>query len=342
MGEAMRLSLLTKPSVRWVGMTCLVIMLALALVVARAVSAPILTQHEHQMVIQVPRGATFKSLIRELEWLGLLRGSVYWRIFGRVSNPIIQAGEYQIKPGDSMRAVLDRMRRGDQIQYPMTIVEGWTLGELRQALSDNPRLSHETRSWSDNRLIAELGCRDCFAEGRFLPETYLHVRGDSDFSVLERAYQAMSDVLSEAWGMRRDTLPLNGQDDLLILASLIEKETAVPSERETIAGVFVRRLEADMRLQTDPTVIYGMGPRFNGNLTRADLRADHPWNTYTRRGLPPTPIALPGQAAIQAAANPADGTALYFVARGDGSHVFSDTLSEHNQAVNKYIRGREQ
>ena len=339
--SSISLFFLTKSSVRWGGMAVLMTLLALMLLVGRAVSVPILEYPEHRMVVQVPRGATFKSLIRELEWLGLLRTSLSWRIFGRLSNPVIQAGEYRIDRGDSMLAVLDKMKRGEQIQYPMTVVEGWTLAELRRALRDNPRLSQGTRSWSDDRLITELGCPDCFAEGRFLPETYLHVRGDSDFSILERAYAAMSDVLSNAWHNRRGALPLTGPDELLILASLIEKETALPSERDAIAGVFVRRLEADMRLQTDPTVIYGIGARFDGNLTRADLRNDHPWNTYTRKGLPSTPIALPGRASIQAGANPADGTALYFVAKGDGSHVFSDTLSEHNQAVNKYIRGRE-
>jgi UPF0755 protein len=185
-----------------------------------------------------------------------------------------------------------------------------------------------------------VGCPECAAEGRFLPETYFFVRGSSDLALLQRAHDALQEALSAAWSDRAEDLPLDSPYELLIMASLIERETGQAGERSRIAGVFVRRLEKGMRLQTDPTVMYGLGDDFQGRLRRVHLRTDHPWNTYTRHGLPLTPIALPGRASLEAAARPADGTALYFVSRGDGSHQFSDTLSEHNAAVDRYIRGR--
>jgi UPF0755 protein len=188
--------------------------------------------------------------------------------------------------------------------------------------------------------MARFGCTDCPAEGRFLPETYFFLRASSDLALLERAYLAMEDALAEAWAQRAEDLPIDSPDELLILASLIERETGAPFERPEVAGVFKRRLQRGMRLQTDPTVVYGLDDSFDGRIRRVHLRTDHPWNTYTRHGLPPTPIALPGRASLQAAANPAAGTALYFVSKGDGSHQFSDTLAEHNAAVDRYIRGR--
>jgi UPF0755 protein len=186
--------------------------------------------------------------------------------------------------------------------------------------------------------MARLGCAECFAEGRFLPETYQFVRGDSDLDLLKRAYAAMRGALADAWTDRREGLPLESPEELLVLASLVEMETMAAAERARVAGVFVRRLQRGMRLQTDPTVVYPLED-FDGRIRRVHLRTDHPWNTYTRGGLPPTPIALPGEASLHAAANPADGEALYFVSRGDGTHHFSRTLEEHNRAVARYILG---
>jgi len=282
----------------------------------------------------------FQSLIRELQWLGMARPSLVWRAYGRLYQPSIQAGEYRIEPGESMADLLAKLSAGEVVLHPFTIVEGWTLADLRTALSNDPRLMTVTGNWSEDELMNELGCEQCWAEGRFLPETYLFERGESDFDVLLRSYNAMDMALSKAWSERNENLPLDNSNELLILASLIERETAVPTERDTIAGVFVRRLTLGMRLQTDPTVIYGLGPTYNGRLTRLDLRTDHPWNTYTRHGLPATPIALPSMASLEAASQPEEGDVLYFVARGDGSHKFSKTLEEHNAAVNRYIRGR--
>jgi UPF0755 protein len=212
--------------------------------------------------------------------------------------------------------------------------------ELRSELTADPRLRLVAADLADEALMARLGCEGCEPEGRFLPETYFFERGSSDLELLERAHVAMNEALAEAWAGRRDDLPLDEPYELLVLASLIERETGQPEERARIAGVFVRRLERGMRLQTDPTVVYGLGDDFTGRLRRVHLRTDHPWNTYTRHGLPVTPIALPGRAALEAAADPAEGSALYFVARGDGSHYFSDTLAEHNAAVDRFIRGR--
>jgi UPF0755 protein len=285
-------------------------------------------------------GTSFQGMVRQLERLGLTRFDWRWRLTGRVDAPILQAGEYRIEPGTSVAQMLEAIEAGRVRKHRFTIVEGWTVSEMRAELTTDPRLRKAVADLDDERLMQRLGCEGCEAEGRFLPETYFFVRGSSDFELLERAYSAMTVALEEAWAQREQGLPLDDAYELLILASLIERETGRPEERSRIAGVFVRRLEQGMRLQTDPTVMYGLGEDFDGRLRRVHLRTDHPWNTYTRHGLPPTPIALPGRAALEAAAKPADGSALYFVSRGDGSHYFSDTLAEHNAAVDRFIRGR--
>ena len=308
--------------------------------VYRMSSAPLMPNGSESGVLQIRSGMHFQSLVRELQWLGMVRPSFFWRAYGRLYQPTIQAGEYRIEPGESMADLLAKLSAGEVVLHPITIVEGWTLAELRAVLADDPRLISITTDWSDEELMVELGCAPCWAEGRFLPETYLVERGEHDLDLLRRAHESMNDALLEAWSTRDQDLPLKNPNELLILASLIERETALASERGTIAGVFVRRLKLGMRLQTDPTVIYGLGPTYNGRLTRQKLRTDHPWNTYTRHGLPATPIALPGMASLEAASQPEEGDVLYFVARGDGSHQFSKTLEEHNAAVNRYIRGR--
>lgn len=267
------------------GFGVLVILVVLVLLgmgrgyVHRMSSTPLMPMGSESVVFQIRSGMHFQSLIRELQWLGLARPSFAWRVYGRLHQPTLQAGEYLIEPGESMAGLLAKLSAGAVVLHPITIVEGWTLADLRAVLANDPRLTARTRDWSDNQLMTELGCEPCWAEGRFLPETYLFERGESDLDVLRRAYEAMEAALSKAWSSRDDNLPLESADELLILASLIERETALPSERATIAGVFARRLTRGMRLQTDPTVIYGLGPTYNGRLTRQNLRTDHPWNT---------------------------------------------------------------
>ncbi|NBB93288.1 MAG: endolytic transglycosylase MltG [Gammaproteobacteria bacterium] len=285
-------------------------------------------------------GSSFHGMVRQFERLGLTRLDWRWRLLGRLHSPVLQAGEYRIAPGTSVAELVEQIVAGRVRKHRFTIVEGWTLRELRAALTADPRLRKVAADFSEDRLMDQLDCAGCQAEGRFLPETYFFVRGSSDLALLERAHAAMSEALEAAWAGRDPDLPLDDAYELLVLASLIERETGQATERARIAGVFVRRLQSGMRLQTDPTVMYGLGEDFDGRLRRVHLRTDHPWNTYTRHGLPPTPIALPGRASLEAAARPAAGTALYFVSRGDGSHAFSDTLAEHNDAVDRYIRGR--
>jgi len=285
-------------------------------------------------------GTSYRGMVRQLEVLGLTRFDWRWHLLGRIDSPVLQAGEYRIEPGLSVSQLIDRIVAGRVRKHRFTIVEGWTVRHLRSELTADPRLRKIAADLSDARLMQRLGCDGCRAEGRFLPETYFFVRGSSDLDLLERSYSAMVGALEQAWESRDEGLPLDEAYELLVLASLIERETGRAGERARIAGVFVRRLEQGMRLQTDPTVMYGLDDNFDGRLRRVHLRTDHPWNTYTRHGLPPTPIALPGRASLQAAARPAEGTALYFVSRGDGSHQFSDTLAEHNAAVDRYIRGR--
>lgn len=286
-------------------------------------------------------GDTLASLVGRLDQLGLARPGWHWRLLGRLERPVIKAGEYRLFAGESPSALMARLDRGDVVRHSFTIVEGWALARLRNELDDDSRMLSEASGLAPELLMARLGCGECFAEGWFLPETYQFVRGDSDLDLLARAHRAMREALAAAWEGRASNLPIKSPEELLVLASLVELEAVVAEERAQVAGVFVRRLDRGMRLQTDPTVIYGIRGEFDGRIRRVHLRGDHPWNTYTRHGLPPTPIALPGTASLAAAANPADGSALYFVARGDGTHQFSATLAEHNRAVARYILGRE-
>ena len=295
---------------------------------------------DSELVLWVAEGTTWRGLVRQLEWLGLARAGWHWRLLGRWRQPSLRVGEFQLAADLSPADLIDRLESGRVREHRLTIVEGWTAERLRRELAADPRLRQRTRGLETPQLMARLGCPDCAAEGRFLPETYFFTRPVDDLEVLQRAYDAMNRTLQEVWAGRADDVPLDSPQELLVLASVVERETGRAAERGRVAGVFARRLRLGMRLQTDPTVIYGLGDDFDGRLRRVHLRTDHPWNTYTRHGLPPTPIALPGRAALEAAARPAAGTALYFVARGDGSHQFSDTLEQHNAAVNRYIRGR--
>jgi UPF0755 protein len=263
---------------------------------------------------------------------------LWFRVSGR--SHLIRAGHYEFERGITPRQLLDRMVKGESQFEIVRVVEGWTFAQMRAALASAPALKPTTQAMTDAQIMGALGAPDMPAEGRFFPDTYHYARGATDLSVLRAAQQTMQRKLEVAWAERANDLPLASIDEALILASIVEKETGLEADRVKVAAVFANRLRIGMPLQTDPTVIYGMGAAFDGNLRKRDLVADTPYNTYTRKGLPPTPIALPGAASLRAAVQPASSKALYFVARGDGSSVFSDNLADHNRAVNQYQRGR--
>ena len=291
----------------------------------------------------VERGDSFVTVLGKLYEAGVPGGQeLEWQLLSRQLGAAgrLQVGEYALEPGLTPRTLLQRMRDGKVVSHRFTIVEGWNIRELRAALARATRLQQEVADLDDAALMQALGAPGQHPEGRFLPETYHYTRGDSDLDVLRRAHRAMAEALDEAWNARAQGLPLKDEHEALVLASIVEKETGIASERPQIAGVFVRRLQAGMLLQTDPSVIYGMGERYRGNIRRNDLTTDTPYNTYTRAGLPPTPIAMPGVDALKAATQPAQGDALYFVAVGDGSgrHVFTRNLAEHQAAVRRYLQ----
>jgi UPF0755 protein len=293
--------------------------------------------------IDVGRGNSFKSIVGELRQRKLSAAHpLYWRLLAEQMHVAgrLHAGEYALEPGITPRQLLANMSTGKVLQRNFTIVDGWTFAELRQALAKAEKLRHDSTALDNAAIMQKIGAGGEAAEGRFLPETYAYVKGDSDLDILKRAHVAMTKTLAELWEGRAPDLPLTTPYEALILASIVEKETGLPAERAQIAGVFVRRLQDRMLLQTDPSVIYGMGANYAGNIRKSDLTTDTPYNTYTRSGLPPTPIALPGKPALQAALHPAAGDALYFVARGDGGHVFASSLEEHNRNVDCYQRKR--
>ena len=253
----------------------------------------------------------------------------------------IRAGSYEVHQGATPRELLAKMVRGDEVLEAAKIIDGWSFRQVRAALAKAPSLKALTATMSDADIMSQLGApAGQLPEGRFFPDTYAYSRGVSDLTVLKRAYKAMQKKLDAAWADREPGLPLRNADDALTLASLIEKETGTAADRNLVAAVFVNRLKLGMPLQTDPTVIYGLGENYDGSLHKRDLQTDTEFNTYTRPGLPPTPIAMPGLASLQAALHPARTRALYFVARGDGSSEFSEDLAAHNRAVNKYVRGK--
>ena len=297
-----------------------------------------LGQAEHYFIIEP--GASVGTIAASLKEQGVIESSRMFRWMVRLSGEAqrIQAGEYLLTEGMTPAQLLQNMVQGRVRQYAITLVEGRTFREVMQQLNVDPNLKHTLDGLTDAEVMARLGYPDEHPEGRFLPETYNFPRGLSDVEFLRRAYNALVTVLENEWQQRDVGLPFKTPYEALILASIVEKETGQESERPQIAGVFIRRLEKGMRLQTDPTVIYGMGADFDGNLRRKDLKQDGPYNSYTRRGLPPTPIAMPGVDAIRAVMHPDDGNSLYFVAKGDGSHYFSATIEEHNNAVIKYQR----
>jgi UPF0755 protein len=262
----------------------------------------------------------------------------WFRVSGQ--GRAIKAGSYELERGITPRRLLDKLARGEESLRALTVVEGWNFRQMRAALAKADQLKPDTTTLTDEALMKLLGREGQHPEGRFFPDTYTYSKGSSDVAVLKRALRAMDKRLAAAWAQRSPQSVLKTPDEALIMASIVEKETGKAADRTMIASVFHNRLRVNMPLQTDPTVIYGMGTAFTGNLRRADLQADTPWNTYTRPGLPPTPIALPGKASLLAAVQPAAGKFLYFVAKGDGTSHFSESLDEHNRAVNRYQRGQ--
>jgi len=250
----------------------------------------------------------------------------------------IRAGSYEVERGVTPRTLLDKMVRGDEVMASVRLIEGWTFKQFRAELARAPDLKQTTAAMSEADLMTAIGAPGIAAEGRFYPDTYAFSKGASDLAVLKRAYRAMKQQVDLAWAERPPNTPLRNANEALTLASIVEKETGAAKDRGLVAGVFNNRLRIGMPLQTDPTVIYGLGERFDGNLRKKDLLADTPYNTYTRAGLPPTPISMPGRASLLAAVKPDATKALYFVARGDGSSQFSESLTDHNRAVNQYQR----
>lgn len=297
---------------------------------------------EEGYLVFVEQGDSLTAVLRKLETSGLITIDWRWKLLMRKKPVKVHVGEYRLTPDKTPGQLLQVFDEGQVVQHRFTIVEGWSWRQLLQALRSDSTLVQTIEGFVDaseiQSIADSIGAVDIdHAEGWFLPETYYFVRGESDIDILRRAHQAMKRALKEAWISRDPEVPIETPYELLILASVVEKETSLPEERALIAGVFARRLNLNMRLQTDPTVIYGLGPDFDGNIRRRDLRTDNPYNTYTRHGLPPTPIAMPGKQTLIATANPSDGTTLFFVADGKGGHTFSTTLEEHEAAVKKLI-----
>jgi len=289
--------------------------------------------------IDIGRGSSFKGIVGELRQRGFSSANpLYWRLLAEQMHVAgkLHAGEYALEPGITPRQLLANMAAGRVLQRHFTIVDGWTFGELRQALARAEKLNHDSAALDDAAVMQKIGAGGEAPEGRFLPETYAYVKGDSDLDILRRAHAAMVKTLDELWPGRAQNLPLATPYEALILASIVEKETGKSADRPLVASVLINRLKLNMRLQTDPTVIYGLGERFDGNLRKRDLETDTTYNTYTREGLPPTPIALPSQVSLDAATRPAATEYLYFVSRGDGTSEFSTNLNDHARAVNRY------
>lgn len=290
------------------------------------------------MLFEVPAGTSFSRITREMEARKLLTDSFWLRLHGRLNpeDTAIKAGEYEFLPAMSPLEMLAQMNEGRTKSWSIQFIEGSKFSDVRATLALHPKLKTVTTDWSDERIMAELGAEGAHPEGRFFPDTYLFQSSDTDLEILQRAFARLNTVLAEEWEKKQEGLPYETPYEALIMASIIERETGAAFERKQVAGVFVRRLNKGMRLQTDPTVIYGMGDSYQGRITRRDLNTTTPYNTYRISGLPPTPIALAGREAIHAALNPADGDSLYFVAKGDGTHQFSRTLKEHQKAVRAY------
>lgn len=292
--------------------------------------------------LSIERGTSPKAIAQAVTDAGVNTSPTLLYAWFRLSGQSRQmrAGSYEITPGTSPQRLLSMMVRGEESLQTLTLVEGWNWRQVRQALAKAPSLKPDSQGMTDQAVMAHLGRPGVAPEGRFYPDTYAYAKGTSDLAVLQRAMKAMDQHVQDVWSLRSASTSLKSPEEALILASIVEKETGREQDRAEISGVFNNRLRIGMRLQTDPTVIYGLGEAFDGNLRRIHLQTDNPWNTYTRAGLPPTPIAMPGKASLLAAVQPATTTAFYFVAKGDGGSYFSATLDEHNRAVNRYQRGQ--
>lgn len=303
------------------------------------VSSPIRLASD-QVEFHVVPGSSLRSAAREIENAGIPVNPLVLVFLGKAlrADTAIKAGSYEIRQGITPFELIGKLTRGDVTQTEITFIEGWTFRQMRERLDAHPDVRHDTLGLSEPELMRRIGASETLAEGLFFPDTYLFSKQSRDVDILARAYRAMQRNLLREWETRSPGLPYETPYQALIMASIVEKETGRASDRPQIAAVFVNRMRQGMWLQTDPTVIYGLGDKFDGNLRKRDLQTDSPYNTYMRGGLPPTPIALPGLASLQAALHPANSSALYFVARGDGTSQFSRTLEEHNQAVNRYQR----
>ena len=297
---------------------------------------------KYPVEVEIPRGAGFRTAIEQLEKSGIAIRRYEFELLARAHGKVrdIKAGSYEILQPVTPLELLQKLTRGDVTQAEVRLLEGWTFAQFRAALDASPHLRHETTGMSDADILARLNVTEMHPEGLFFPDTYLFGKGASDLAVLRRSYGAMARHLKEEWEARDTTVPYRSPYEALIMASIIEKETGQAGERDMIGGVLVNRLRIGMRLQVDPTIIYGLGAAFDGNLKRSHLLEDGPYNTYTRAGLPPTPIAMPGLASLRAAVRPGKTDAMYYVSRNDGSSHFSRTLEEHNRAVARYqLRG---
>lgn len=298
------------------------------------------TLPESGIVLDITPGMNIDDVVGLLRGKNIIRNALYFKWYARFTGEAskLKVGEYSLQPDLYPADLLEIITSGRVLQYNFTIIEGWNFFQLRQALEKSPHLNQTLKGLSNEEVMTALGLEGEPFEGYFLPDTYFFPKNYSDADLLKRSHKAMEKVVDEAWANKQVNIPLKNKRELLTLASIVEKESGVASERPEIAGVFTRRLQKGMRLQTDPTVIYGLGDKYRGVIYRSDLQRDTPYNTYTRDGLPPTPIAMPSREAIFAASDPKEGTTLYFVAKGDGSgeHVFSRTLEEHNRAVQQY------
>lgn len=298
-----------------------------------------LSEEQRSFELHVKQGDTIRGIGKRLADENLLKRPLWWEAYARYSGAArsIKTGEYPLTSALTPIQLLAQLQVSRQKQYSLTILEGWNIWQLRAAVDANDILEHTMQNVADSDVMKFIGAADGHPEGQFLPDTYHFPRGTTDVEFLKRAHEALNSKLSEVWANRQEGLPVTTAYEALIMASIIEKETSVAAEWEMVSGVIAGRLRKGMRLQMDPTVIYGIGKKFNGNITRRDLKTATPYNTYTINGLPPTPIAMTGAGSLEAAVNPAKTSALFFVADGTGGHVFTDTVEEHNKAVRKYI-----
>lgn len=322
----------------------LVFIIGVSIVFAGAIAfwarQPIISADQSPIEFTIKSGSGVRGATQQIANAGVPVQPVLLEILARATGrgTRMKAGSYELKPGATPLNLINQLARGEFAQEALTIIEGWTFKQMRQAIAEHQALKHDTVTLSEQELLAKIAPGYKNAEGLFFPDTYLFAKGSSDLQIYKQAHALLMKRLNDAWGRRDPSLPYKTSYEALIMASIVEKETGQKAERDMIAGVFVNRLKLGMLLQTDPTVIYGMGDQYQGNIRKRDLQTETPYNTYLRVGLPPTPIALPGAASLAAALNPAKTDALYFVSRGDGSSQFSSNLTDHNQAVNKYQR----